>query len=241
MIASKTLTRQSKISMYKGKIYLTALLSIIFVMLALSGCDEKRVLRQYEEILVKPSSPDERFMKVHGDMFPQSQGMGMQEGMMPVGLIDKSHDGRESFLDWVTPEDWIQQEGGGMRLASFLSQEEDPIQCTIIVLSGRAGGLEANVRRWLNQIDLSQLGDDAVSGFLNDMETFQSIGALSVGWLDFTALQGNAQKSTSTIIAGIVEIEGKTVFLKMTGTIKAVKSNQEKLRSLCTSLRMNNE
>src|SRR5690606_20916792 len=70
-----------------------------------------------------------------------------------------------SEISWNLPESWIEQpEGDPLRLTGFWAPDPrllekdlpdpDPVDVSLVQLAGDAGGLEANVTRWLGQVGI---------------------------------------------------------------------------------------
>ena len=124
-----------------------------------------------------------------------------------------------------------------MRLATFLTGAGDKAaECTIVSLGGSAGGLKANVERWANQIQLSFSSPAELEKFLSQQEQFKTHSGLPVAMVDFTTVPSSAAVSPS-MIAAIITLEDKVVFIKMTGPRDTLIGNREQFRMLCQSLR----
>ena len=58
-------------------------------------------------------------------------------------------------FDWQTPPHWQVTQSSGMRLASFkLSDGPHHAELSVVALPGHVGGLEANISRWRQQLEL---------------------------------------------------------------------------------------
>jgi len=144
-------------------------------------------------------------------------------------------------LHWTLPENWKLEKAGGMRMAAFSSMEDDPISCTIVSLGGMAGGLKANVIRWMRQVNITDVSDPKINQFLEEAPQLLSEGDLTIKMIDLLKLQGGDEGDTKSLMAGIIEGQDKTIFIKMTGSIAAIKRNSDKFKSLCLSLKYINE
>lgn len=211
--------------------------SLLFIICFVSACSQKPVKRQYEEItldsplenqvpandphpfltaLQKSGMSMEEFQKVHGNMkdMPVSADMSMK-------------------LTWKVPDAWTEKPGSGIRLATFTA---DGIECSIVSLGGAAGGLEANAKRWIEQIHIPMPDEIALQDFLRKQPQFESVGKFPVQVLDFTTLQSPKEERAPSMIAAIVNVNDSSVFVKMTGSLKNVSSNREKFIGFCRSL-----
>ena len=148
------------------------------------------------------------------------------------------HPSTGSSLKWQTPKGWQEQPASGMRMASFTGGDStDPVECLIVRLSGPAGGKEANIRRWLGQIQLSDLTDSELQAFLNRQEKLSIDKTYPATLVDFTQLQTDLPNEAPSTIAVIIEMADDSVFVKMTGSKAAVKNHVEQLKELALSIR----
>ena len=128
-----------------------------------------------------------------------------------------------------------------MRLVTFKSEGENPVTCTIVSLGGIAGGLEENVGRWAQQINI-QLDEEEFQDFLKKTQTIELSSGMVLSLVDFTQLQQDDEPSRESMVGAILNLEDvSTVFLKMTGTKQAIINNRERFVKLCQSIRLNHE
>jgi hypothetical protein len=126
-----------------------------------------------------------------------------------------------------------------MRIATFTmgSEGEEGI-CTLITLSGPAGGLESNVARWLGQMELPVPDEAAFAQLLESQERLQTQGELEgviVDLLPLTREQGTREDS---MIVGVVTIGSQTAFLKLTGPLTLLDREKAQLQALTRSIRI---
>lgn len=136
-------------------------------------------------------------------------------------------------LRWTAPEGWQEQPGNAMRLATFLVGPERA-ECTIVGFPGDVGGLEANLRRWLGQLQ-AEASDEALARFARNPDSFASEGGLTCLLYDFAAILP-AEAATS-MLATVVPMEGQTFFVKLTGPRALLQQERERFAALCRSLR----
>jgi len=202
----------------------------------------KRVYR--EVVITRPVEPQPAHFEGDGhDHSQHSQDKSLPDGHPPIGsgssgmnasaLPASMRSGAGVELAWVAPAAWTETAGTGMRRASF-SADGSGIQCTIVALGGTAGGVESNIRRWLGQVNL-QLDADALAALMAGMESGTTTSGLSWQWVDF-----NSQLKTPenpSMMAAILQKEGSTVFVKMTGTGSELAAQEAALRQLVESIR----
>lgn len=148
----------------------------------------------------------------------------------------------EGHFQWQTPKDWIEKPGGGMRLATFTNPNASSIDVSLVSLSGPAGGMLANINRWLQQIDLPVMDQAALDQFLNKQEKFNTESGVSIVLIDFSSLiqaQHSKEAQVPGLMASIIDQPDSTVFIKMTGLLDEVNQNKEAFKQLCWSFRKN--
>ena len=142
----------------------------------------------------------------------------------------------QNILAWVNPEGWKEEAGKHMRMASFHSiADPKAIDCYIIALAGPAGGLEANLERWLGQLGF-QPSDDLIKKISTSAQVLQTKDAFEARIFDFTALQTQGSPSDKSMLAAMIALDKTTVFIKMTGSIESVKANKGNFLKLIASI-----
>lgn len=205
-------------------------LLIVFLLL-FGGCDRPATERHYTEITIE--SPLKMMEAAPNDPHAFLKSMGHPDvdmSQMSTGAVSSAS------IRWEVPAGWTEKPGGGMRIATFVTEEEDPIECSIVSLGGSAGGMKANIVRWLGQLDITDVDDAELDRFMESHETFSSKGGYAVHIFDLTKFQQSGPDTTLSMIASIVEGESETVFVKMNGVKKAVLGNIEQFRQLNRSL-----
>ena len=214
-------------------------LSSLVLVFTLTSCEKKFVKRQYQEVVVQALAPKVNFD--HSKLQLPEGHPPIDQSSMPIDnqamndMLDNSS--TETELHWTTPEGWNEGKSNGMRLATFATVGQDPIECTIVALGGEAGGLTANVKRWMNQINLINISDDQVDQFLNQAKSLTSEGGLEMKILDFNQLQMQSSDDTPSMMAALITVDDRTIFVKMTGAKSAITANQTQFEHLCRSLK----
>lgn len=188
----------------------------LLALLLCSGCDlRKPAWRSYEEVHLAGAA---QHRHEHQDAAPP------QQPAAPAALA------------WTCPDGWTESAGSGMRMATFVVESGDQTAtCTLVRLSGAAGGLEANVRRWIGQLGLAMPDDAALAAFLGNQLRLESDGGFSGTVVDLSGL-GTASDGSS-MLAALVDIRGATLFVKMTGPAALLAAQKEQFIALCQSLR----
>jgi hypothetical protein len=133
-------------------------------------------------------------------------------------------------LHWTLPRGWSEERQGGMRYATLKAPVSGRIDASVVVLPGPAGGELMNVNRWRGQIGLAAIDEGALAAARTTVQS--KAGSLSV--YDFTS---EGQKK-SRLIAGLLEANGSTWFVKVTGDAEAVSAARADFLSLLGSLRL---
>lgn len=168
---------------------------------------------------------------------PSMTSDSMSENLLPSSAMPTAAD--QSLFSWNVPAGWSEKPANGMRLASFSNSQYPSLDVSIVSLGGIAGGLSANINRWLNQIHLPPLSEEEVDQFLSKQQKLTSSGGLSVQLVDLTVLHPQSAPATPSMLAAIVDVPDKTVFVKMSGTIEDIQKNKAMFSLLCQSLRIN--
>jgi hypothetical protein len=140
---------------------------------------------------------------------------------------------------WEKPETWTEEKGTAMRAVTFrIPGGKKDAECTIIPLAGEAGGIGANIERWLDQLALPPLSGKNLERFLDGSPKWTSADGWPELAFDFTTLEP-AGSDTAPIsgMAAMIRAPGETVFIKMTGDRELVINNRERFLALCRSIR----
>nr|ADI19379.1 hypothetical protein [uncultured Spirochaetales bacterium HF0500_06B09] len=187
-------------------------LFLVFVaVLFIVTCDRGIEVRSYREVTVAPT---------------------------PVGTLfdstESNADGRSvqnsTGWNWVTPSEWRDMPGDGLRLARFTLPEGG--ENTVVLLSGDAGGVEANVRRWIAQLGV-ELTQFEIQQFIDDAIQVQS--DLGFSLLDFTSIV-RSQGDTAFLVA-IASVGDETMFVKAEASASELAKQKVAFISLLQSLK----
>lgn len=207
--------------------------TLVFI---LTGCEQKPQVRHYTQITIQ----NKTMSNPHVGMGMKDPHAGLDMSMikdphagldmnMPMGqAMPTANDALKGNIAWDVPKGWVEKPGGPMRLATFqLEKNPKEFDCSIVALPGDAGGLEANIKRWLGQIQLN-VEDQALDAFIKNTKD---------GVYDFSTLQSKQARDTQSMIAAMLNIEGTTVFIKLKGTLKAIDENRGMFVKLVQSVR----
>lgn len=187
--------------------------------LTLTSCEQQIMSREYDEIVTTA---------------PSLQTPSMRDDQRMQEILDASV--ARPSLSWETPGGWSEEKGDGMRLVTF-REPNSAIECSIISLEGQAGGLQFNVSRWMNQINVSVPAIGQFKEFLSRQKIIKTKGGFEITVIDLSEFSQGQQ--LPSIIGAIAELEDKTIFVKMTGSRGDVAANRKQFEALCNSLKIN--
>ncbi|MCX6579535.1 MAG: hypothetical protein NT166_05065 [Candidatus Aminicenantes bacterium] len=141
-------------------------------------------------------------------------------------------------FQWKTPEGWSEDKtSSGFRLAAFTIESKNnkaKALCTIVPLQGEAGGLKANVERWLGQISGETAPPaGAVDKLMQAQEKFLAGEKFPAVLIDFTAV--TPKTMDNSILVAVISINGNSIFIKITGEKSLLSENKDKFKALCQS------
>lgn len=148
---------------------------------------------------------------------------------------------RENPLAWMVPEGWTDlgedKSPGGMRLINLRFGPGGEGECYLSAIQGGAGGLEANINRWRQQMGLppysaEEIGLLAKKSFLGREAVYVVMDG------DFKPV-GATESLKGYRLAGLVQPAPEfTLFIKMTGPKELVEANESALDKFVQSIRV---
>ncbi len=218
---------------------LKTLILINFLGIILS-CERTSQSRTYKEVVISASIKDSLKNSNDQDLFAKTKAHFASNDSFEKQIpfpVDQSKDLNQ--ITWTVPEGWVELPGSGMRLATLTnSNSENKIECTIVVLEGGGGDLKSNIIRWIDQIDLPMPTDSQLQEFINRQERFLIQNQYSAVFIDLTVLQKPEEISNPGIMAVILEVPSRKVFIKMMGSRKAILENRLQLKYLAESIQI---
>ncbi len=205
---------------------------ICIFILVFSGCQQKTSERHYTEVVLQ--APDQPLPKASEgmDATDPHAGLDMSSMVLPPSVTTSM----SGMFSWTTPQGWKQEAGSGMRLATFhLVSDTKAIDCSIVSLGGMAGGLEANLRRWMGQMGIQASRDELATLISSALSTKIKSGQ-EAKIFDFTTIQSKAKPTDKSMVTVMVSIGDVTLFVKMTGTVNTVKKNKADFLKLVESI-----
>lgn len=134
-------------------------------------------------------------------------------------------DNANSPITYETPEGWTPGETNAFRKAAFnIAKDDEKALVTVIPLP--ASGTLANINRWRGQVKLEPITEDELNKALQKITVDGIEGQL-------VEMVGEEQ----TILAAIVEREGRAWFFKMQGDVKLAAAEKERFESFVKSVK----
>ncbi len=217
---------------FKTRLSLFAALSVAAIGAFLLSCREKPTKHTFSEVNGFDSPLKRQEIKLPETMSTEaSMGSGDASG----AAVSPHADHAGGKLTWNLPEGWNAHVGSGMFYAIVkTSPRQDANEAGIVMLAGEAGGLEANVERWLGQLGV-QLTPEKMKAFIDDRKTLEAQGNLKVTCLDFTPVVANGE--SQCMLVGIVKPKENSYFVKLKGTQQSLLSERGDFVKFLESLR----
>jgi len=197
------------------------------------SCGQKPQETHYKEIVLQAPQVNTPSVPV-AQTIPADPHAGLD--MSSIGIPSGMNSSMSNMFSWTVPQGWKEESGGGIRLATFhLLTDKEAVDCSIVTLGGMAGGLEANLNRWMGQLGL-QVSDDNLKQLLMTVQNLKTKDGLEAKVFDFTNIQAQGNSSDKSMLAAMIDVDQTTVFVKMTGSIEAVKQNKGNFLKLLGSI-----
>ncbi|MEN8155205.1 MAG: hypothetical protein ABFR75_14410, partial [Acidobacteriota bacterium] len=177
-------------SKYSLPVIILFLSTLVFFSIS---CGKKNEVRSFKEEIVEKEKPA---MTGHG------------HGMDIPGAT-------KTNIKWDTPDGWTSiKTESKLRLATYsVKSGNKEAVCTIIPLSGDAGGLKANVQMWFASIAEEEPSDSAIDEFIAKQKKFKTRSNNEGILIDFTTMTG--KESDLSIIVSIITFPEKSLFIKL--------------------------
>ncbi len=167
----------------------------------------------------------------HGESAPVEAQSSASAEQAPAADATSS---LEAKLRWQTPDTWKEQPKRSMRVVSFAAGPNGEVECYVTVLAGSAGGFEANLNRWRQQMGQPELTPDEMAA-LPKVSILGGEGAMLEQKGAYTDMAGQKHEGQA-LLGALREVPGQVVFVKMTGPEAAVMAEKERFLAFCKSL-----
>ena len=204
----------------------------------MTGCQDTRP-RIYTEVAFKPLAAPMAMGAMGQGAGPAMGGAGM--GPMSAALVDIK-------VTWKLPAGWVAKDSANaMRIGSFAamdaeladSGELDPhaVDVSVVQLAGDAGGLKANIVRWMGQAGV-KMGPEDLDAFIAAASHFKTTSGQDGMFVDLTDKLSGDMTQDKTIYGAVVQTKEYTVFVKAMGEMARVVKQKPIVKAFCQSLRI---
>lgn len=132
-------------------------------------------------------------------------------------------------LAWNTPDGWQKGRDRNMRLVTFHPDGNQGVDCYITVLGGAAGGVQANLNRWCDQMGSGPLSAAEIAAL-------PSIDVLGRA-CRVLGLKGTFSGKPDHALYGVVcPLPDRLLTIKMIGPAKLLETERENFEKFCKSL-----
>jgi len=212
------------------------LFSICFV---LCSCEKDNTPRMYLEETVEPAqtTPDNTgdMTMINSESDPHA---GFSKEQLAAMLKENGAGGQSnSPVTWTVPTGWEEKAASGMRIATFAAKDDRAaIDCSIVTLGSGAGGLSANIIRWLGQLYITVPPEKELTSFVENLEKISLPGGLTSLVVDFSSFQKDVASESPSMLAAIIDTPQQRIFVKMTGSKANIAKHSASFKSLVQSL-----
>ncbi|MBK7644282.1 MAG: hypothetical protein IPJ19_14770 [Planctomycetes bacterium] len=134
---------------------------------------------------------------------------------------------QQGGLNWMAPGAWTKGAEKQMRTVTY--DIPGGGECYVTVIPGDAGGVGANINRWREQ-----LGNPALTA-----QEVEGLEHLSICGADgrMVTIEGSGAAADKAMTGAMVLVDGRTVFVKMTGPKQAVLSQKDNFKAFAGTLK----
>lgn len=219
-----------------------ALSGAIAAVFLVAGCAEPEVpKRSYREFIVEAPPPGDHHHHHHHD-----HAHAMTDSEMPADHVHaemrdipmpiQRRPDQATTFEWDTPEGWREEAGAGMRLATlWVSDNGGEVECTLIVLGGDAGGVQANIVRWMEQVRIQPPTGHEMQAYLDGLEEIATQGGDRGVFIDFGEFVPEPDQLST--LAAIIERGAESLFIKFTGPRQLLEQERSAFNQLAQSIR----
>jgi hypothetical protein len=136
---------------------------------------------------------------------------------------------------WDVPSGWEPRPRQPMRVVTLAPANSPGTECYVTVLAGPAGGIEANINRWRQQMGQPPLGEAELSELPVVKMTTGEARLVEVRG-HFTGMRGE-KLPDAALLGAVCPLPDSVLFVKMTGPADVVARERENFISFCGSLR----
>lgn len=136
-------------------------------------------------------------------------------------------------ISWTISSDWVPKEASNFRIGSYelMTINGDILDLSINRIPGEAGGIDANINRWRQQLQLPALSHEDL-----DKTILRPATTLPFIVVDLIS-QAPINQSYRRTLAAILTDENYTYFIKLSGTYYAVNNHKDDFMALLETIK----
>lgn len=149
-------------------------------------------------------------------------------------------------VTWELPQDWLfRDSANAMRIGSFAVPdsrfahmgEADPgaLDVSVVQLAGDAGGVPANIARWMGQVGLIANAEE-IRAFIAAAPRLKAKTGQEGIFVDFTDRLSGDMTQDKSIYGAIISTPDYTVFVKAMGERERLQRAKAAIKGFCESL-----
>ncbi|MBI2422103.1 MAG: hypothetical protein HYV27_04670 [Candidatus Hydrogenedentes bacterium] len=156
-------------------------------------------------------------------------------GQNPHGDMGMMGEAGANEYHWDTPATWTELAPNAMRLANLQVTGQPDTECYFTALPGEAGGIDANLNRWRQQMGLADYTADEIAALprkklLGQEAIFASFDGTYGG------MRGDVKLDGYRMLGMILIADAKAYFAKMTGPAAVLANEEANFLAFCESL-----
>lgn len=165
--------------------------------------------------------------------------------LLSIALMGMARADQAGGLTWTAPSEWKAQGERPMRAATYsipaAKGDSEPAELAVFYFGqGSGGGVDANVKRWIDQFQRAD-GSSAAKDAKVKKEAIAGLPATALEvkgtYMGGSMMGPSTPKPGYRLLGAIVEGPGGNVFFKLTGPEKTVSSAEKPFRKLLDGLK----
>ncbi len=138
------------------------------------------------------------------------------------------------------PQGWIEKRNKGSQSLRFVSfeSEQSGLEISLVSFPGKVGGIEANLSRWMKQLNLLP-EKSLLASLAASLPVLTSLNNIPYVLVDFVAF-ANSPDSENILVA-MMRFRDDTLFIKMQGKRSLIELERERFLAFVNALTLSNK